>query len=87
VSGRGDFGTTAEPENLRSFGLKSGQLSSGAESAIRGDGELGGLDLAWSPRRVHGVVNHHRWGLFDARRPDIECFARDLEARAGRGPQ
>jgi len=34
MSGRGDFGTTAEPENLRSFGLKSGQLSSRAESAI-----------------------------------------------------
>ena len=36
MSGGGDFGTTArtEPENLRSFRLKSGQPSSRADSAI-----------------------------------------------------
>jgi hypothetical protein len=36
MPGGGDFGTTArtEPENLRSFRLKSGQPSSRPESAI-----------------------------------------------------
>jgi integrase/recombinase XerD len=38
------------------------------------------LDL----RQFATWCHQHRVRLFEARRADIECFARDLEARAGR---
>ena len=39
------------------------------------------------PRQYASWCRQHHVRLFDARRPDIECFARDLEARGRGGPQ
>ena len=44
--------------------------------------EAYGLDL----RQFASWCHQHHLRLFSARRPGIECFARDLEARGRAGP-